>query len=77
MTTTLGSHIWLVEAVRHAGGTTIPTDWDTVRARYTALQHHGSPMTDRLARAAADPNDGSDLDTLYAAAVAEHWPMAR
>jgi hypothetical protein len=74
MTTTIGSHLWLVDAVGHAGGTVVPAEWTRLRDRYYALQGHQHPMTDRLARAMADPASDADIDALYAGAVSEWWP---
>jgi hypothetical protein len=74
MTTTIGSHLWLVDAVGHAGGTVVPAEWTRLRDRYYQLQGHGHPLTDRLARAMANPDSDADIDALYAGAVSEWWP---
>jgi hypothetical protein len=73
MTTTIGSHLWLVDCVGGAGGT-VPAEWTRLRDRYYRLQGHGHPLTDRLARGMADPNSDADIDALYAGAVSEWWP---
>jgi hypothetical protein len=74
MTTTLGSHLWLVDCVRNAGGTVVPAEWTRLRDRYYRLQGHGHPLTDKLAREMANPDSDADIAALYAGAVAEWWP---
>jgi hypothetical protein len=74
MTTTIGSHLWLVDCVGGAGGTVVPAEWARLRDRYYQLQGHQHPMTDRLARAMADPDSNADLDALFSMAVCEWWP---